>query len=47
MMLDEIDSLDFGLTEDQARAEIAAETERWKKLIDPSMGEPWEKQADV
>jgi hypothetical protein len=47
MMLDEIDSFDCGLTEEQARAEIAAEKERWRKLIDPSLGVPWEEQADV
>ena len=45
MMLDEIDSFDFGLTEEQARAEIAAETERWRKLIDPSMGETWKEHV--
>jgi hypothetical protein len=47
MVFDEIDRFDSGLTEDQARAEIAAETERWRKLISPSMGKPWEEQADV
>ena len=47
LLLDEVDSFNCGLTEEQARAEIAVETERWRKLIDPSMGEPWEEQADV
>lgn len=47
LLWDEVDSFNCGLTEDQARAEIAAETERWRKLIDPSTGEPWEEQADV
>mgnify|MGYP003347540040 CR=1 FL=1 len=37
----------FGLTEEQARAEIAAETERWRKLIDPSIGEPWPEEPGV
>lgn len=47
LLYDEVDSFNCGLTEEQARAEIAAETERWRKLIDPSMGEQWEEQADV
>ena len=46
-ILDEADSFNCGLTEEQARAEIAAETERWRKLIDSLMGDPWEEQADV
>jgi hypothetical protein len=47
MMLDEIDSFDLlKFTEEQARAEIAARTERWRKLINPLMGKPWEEQAD-
>ena len=47
LLWDEVDSFNCGLTEEQARAEIAAETERWRKLIDPSVGEPWEAKADV
>ena len=47
MVFDEIDRFDSGLTEDQARAEIAAETERWRKLTDLLIGKPWEEQADV
>ncbi len=35
---DEVDSFSFGLTEEQARAEFAAETERWRRLTDPSLG---------
>ena len=44
---DEAFAMDWELSEEAAKAEIAAETERWRKLIDPSMGEPWEEKADA
>ena len=46
MMIDEIDSFECGFTREQALAEIAAETEQWRELIDSLKGEPWEGQAD-
>ena len=42
MMLDEVDSINFNLTEKQARAEIVAETARFQALTSPSLGQPWE-----